>query len=242
MKKRIFSTLLALCMLLCLMPTAAFAEESTETPPVCSCETACTAESMNTDCPVCGAEDALPENCAKCARPADDAAVQPEGKVSDPQPEKEVSDPQPEGKVPDPQPETALTALSGEGETPAASGAVTEVSTVDELTKAIANSAVSTVKLTGDISISNSLTVKRTVTLDLNGFVLKYQNDSQRGSVIVVEGSGNLTLTDSNATASTNSCRMANCGCWTRQAAQRPSPAASSPAVRAIRLRSPAVQ
>ena len=39
MKKRIFSTLLALCMLLCLMPTAAFAEESTETPPVCSCET-----------------------------------------------------------------------------------------------------------------------------------------------------------------------------------------------------------
>ena len=192
MKKRIFSTLLALCMLLCLMPTAAFAEDSTETPPMCSCETACTAESMNTDCPVCGAEGALPENCAKCAQPADDAAAQPEGEVSDPQPEKEVSDPQPE---------TALTALSGEGETPAASGAVTEVSTVDELTKAIANSAVSTVKLTGDISISNSLTVKRTVTLDLNGFVLKYQNDSQRGSVIVVEGSGNLTLTDSNATA-----------------------------------------
>ena len=201
MKKRIFSTLLALCMLLCLMPTAAFAEDSTETPPMCSCETACTAESMNTDCPVCGAEGALPENCAKCAQPADDAAAQPEGEVSDPQPEKEVSDPQPEGKVSDPQPETALTALSGEGETPAASGAVTEVSTVDELTKAIANSAVSTVKLTGDISISNSLTVKRTVTLDLNGFVLKYQNDSQRGSVIVVEGSGNLTLTDSNATA-----------------------------------------
>lgn len=87
MKKRIFSTLLALCMLLCLMPTAAFAEESTETPPVCSCETACTAESMNTECPVCGAEGALPENCEKCARPADAAAAQPEGEVSDPQPE-----------------------------------------------------------------------------------------------------------------------------------------------------------
>lgn len=81
MKKRIFSTLLALCMLLCLMPTAAFAEDSTETPPVCSCETACTAESMNTDCPVCGAEGALPENCAECAQPADDAAAQPEGEV-----------------------------------------------------------------------------------------------------------------------------------------------------------------
>ena len=74
MKKQIVSTLLALCMLLCLMPTAAFAEESTENPPVCSCETACTAENMNTTCPVCGAEGALPENCAK-------------REVSDPQPE-----------------------------------------------------------------------------------------------------------------------------------------------------------
>ena len=206
MKKRIFSTLLALCMLLCLMPTAAFAEESTETPPVCSCETACTAESMNTDCPVCGAEDALPENCAKCARPADAAAAQPEGEVSDPQPEEKVSDPQPEGKVSDPQPEgkvsdpqpkTALTALSGEGETPAASGAVTEVGNESALTAAIANSAVSTVKLTGDISISNSLTVKRTVTLDLNGHVLKYES-ANNGSVIVVENGGQLTIEDSN--------------------------------------------
>ena len=66
MKKRIVSTLLSLCMLLCLVPTAAFAEESAETPPVCSCETACTAESMNAACPVCGAEGADPENC-KCA-------------------------------------------------------------------------------------------------------------------------------------------------------------------------------
>ena len=65
MKKRIFSTLLALCMLLCLMPTAAFAEDSTETPPVCSCETACTADNMNTECPVCGAENTIPENCGQ---------------------------------------------------------------------------------------------------------------------------------------------------------------------------------
>lgn len=178
MKKRIFSTLLSLCMLLCLMPTAAFAEESTETPPVCSCETACTAESMNTECPVCGAEDALPENCARCAPPADNAAAQPEGEVSDPQPK------------------AALTALSGEGETPTASGAVTDVSTADELTAAV-DSAVDTVKLTGDISISNSLTVKRTVTLDLNGHVLKYES-ANKGSVIVVEGGGQLTIEDSN--------------------------------------------
>lgn len=176
MKKRIFSTLLALCMLLCLMPTAAFAEESTETPPVCSCETACTADNMNTECPVCGAEGALPENCAKCAQPADDAAAQPMVEVSDPQPE------------------TALTALIGGNET------AKEVSNADELTAAIADVNVDTVKLTGDISISNSLTVNRTVTLDLNGHVLKYVSANE-GSVIVVEGSGNLTLTDSNTTA-----------------------------------------
>ena len=182
MKKRIFSTLLALCMLLCLMPTAAFAEDSAEEPPVCICETACTVENMNTDCPVCGAEGALPENCAKCAQPADDAAVQPEGEVSAPQPE------------------TALTALSGEGATPAAGETVRDVRTADELTAAIADSSVNTVKLAGDISISSSLTVNRTVTLDLNGQVLKYVGENE-GSVIVVEGSGKLTLTDSNTAA-----------------------------------------
>lgn len=164
MKKQLVSTLLALCMLLCLMPTAAFAEESTETPPECSCETACTAESMNKDCPVCGAEDALPENCEKCAPPADDAAAQPE---------------------------TALTELIGGSET------VTEVSTVDELTAAIDGVKFDTVKLTANIDISSSLTVNRTVTLDLNGYVLKYVS-ANKGSVIVVEGGGQLTIEDSN--------------------------------------------
>ena len=184
MKKQIVSTLLALCMLLCLMPTAAFAEDSTETPPVCSCETACTAESMNTDCPVCGAEDALPEDCAKCAQPADDAAAQPEGEVSDPQPE------------------TALTALSGEGVMPAAGETVKEVRTADELTAAIADSTVDTVKLAGNISISSSLTVTRTVTLDLNGHVLQMTGNDSDPVIEVMRNSngvgiGNLTLTDS---------------------------------------------
>ena len=173
MKKRIFSTLLALCMLLCLMPTAAFAEDSTETPPVCSCETACTVENMNKDCPVCGAEGASAENCAKYIKPADDAAVQPEGEVSDPQPE------------------TALTALIGGNQT------VKDVSSESDLTAAIDETNVNTVKLAGDIIISSSLTVRRTVTLDLNGHVLKYESANE-GSVIVVEGGGNLTLTDSN--------------------------------------------
>lgn len=177
MKKRIVSTLLALCMLLCLMPTAAFAEESTETPPVCSCETACTAESMNTDCPVCGAEGALPENCAKCAQPADDAAAQPEGEVSDPQPE------------------AALTALSGEGVTPAAGETVKEVRTADELTAAISNPDVNTVRLATNIDISNTLTVNRTVTLDLNGYALTVGGTEL--DIFSVDESGNLTVKDS---------------------------------------------
>ena len=200
MKKRLFSILLALCMVLCLVPTTAFAESETEEPPVCSCETACTAEAMNADCPICGAEGALPENCAKCAQPADGAVVQPEGEVSDPQPEKEVSDPQPEGEVSDPQPEgkvsdpqpkAALTALIGGNET------AKDVSTAEELTAAIADVNFDTVRLTGDISISSTLTVNRTVTLDLNGHVLKYES-ANNGSVIVVEGSGQLTIEDSN--------------------------------------------
>ena len=188
MKKRIFSTLLALCMLLCLMPTAAFAAESTETPPACSCETACTTESMNAECPVCGAEGADPKNC-KCA--------QPKGEVSDPQPEGKVSDSQPKEEVSDSQPETTLMALSGEGETPAAGETVKEVRNESELTTAIDGSTVDTVKLARDIIISSSLTVNRKVTLDLNGHVLKYESENN-GSVIVVENGGNLTLTDSN--------------------------------------------
>ena len=178
MRKRILSLLLCCVMLIGLLPTAAFAEDSAEEPPVCSCETACMAEAMNADCPICGVEGALPENCAKCAQPADDAAVQPEGEVSDPQPE------------------TALTALIGGSET------VTEVSTADELTAAIADSNVSTVRLAGDISISSSLTVLRKVTLDLNGYVLKMTGS---GSVIILDNksgiTGDLTLIDSNPTA-----------------------------------------
>ena len=65
MKKRLFSILLALCMVLCLVPTTAFAESETEETPVCTCETACTAEAMNAECSVCGAEGALAENCGK---------------------------------------------------------------------------------------------------------------------------------------------------------------------------------
>ena len=229
MKKRLFSILLALCMVLCLVPTTAFAESETEETPVCTCETACTAEAMNADCPICGAEGALPENCAKCAQPADGAAVQPEGEVSDPQPEGEVSDPQPEGevsdpqpegkvsdpqpegKVSDPQPETALTALSGEGETPAASGAVTDVSTAADLTATIANPDVNTVRLAANIDISNTLTVNRTVTLDLNGYALTVGGTEL--DIFSVDENGNLTVKDSGTGGKIDG-QNKNCGFW----------------------------
>ena len=173
MKKRLFSILLALCMVLCLVPTTAFAESETEELPVCTCETACTAEAMNADCPICDAEGALPENCAKCAQPADDAAVQPEGEVSDPQPK------------------TALTALIGGSET------ATEVSTADELTAAIAGVNFDTVKLAANISISISLTVNRPdVTLDLNGYTLTC-GDTECDDIFSVNEHGNLTVKDS---------------------------------------------
>ena len=206
MKKRLFSILLALCMVLCLVPTTAFAESETEEPPVCTCETACTAEAMNADCPICGAEGALPENC-ECSEPTENAEPkggeneeqpeggenegQPEGGENEKQPEGGENEKQPEGEVSDPQPETALTSLIGGNET------ATEVSTAEELTAAIADVNFDTVRLAANISISSSLTVERTVTLDLNGHVLKYES-ANNGSVIVVENGGQLTIEDSN--------------------------------------------
>ena len=65
------------------------------------------------------------------------------------------------------------------------------------LFNAMADTNVTTVKLAADIDIDATLKVDRTVTLDLNGQVLKYVGES-KGSVIVVEDGGNLTLMDSN--------------------------------------------
>ena len=179
MKKRLFSILLALCMVLCLVPTTAFAESETEEPPVCTCETACTAEAMNADCPICGAEGALPENC-ECSEPIENA-----------EPEGEENEEQPEGEVSDPQPETALTGLIGGNET------VKEVSTADELTKAIAGGNFDTVRLAVDISISSTLTVNRPdVTLDLNGHTLT-SGDAECDDIFSVNEHGNLTVKDS---------------------------------------------
>ena len=108
MRKRLFSILLAQCMVLCLVPITAFAEDSTEETPVCTCEIACTEETMNAECPVCGAEGALVENCGKYVEPA------AEGEAS--QPEGEKLQENQDSDMPDTQSEAALAQLSGEGE------------------------------------------------------------------------------------------------------------------------------
>ena len=76
-----------------------------------------------------------------------------------------------------------------------------EVTTASELTGALADSSISGITLKGDIDIGSTLTVNRTVTLDLNGNVLKMTG---RGSVIKVESGGNLTIADSNTSTSHN--------------------------------------
>ena len=51
--------------------------------------------------------------------------------------------------------------------------------------------------LNNDVTVSQTITVSGTVTLDLNGHVLKYES-ANKGSVIVVENGGQLTIEDSN--------------------------------------------
>ena len=71
-----------------------------------------------------------------------------------------------------------------------------DVSTVQELTDALADGANGTVRLTANIITDKNLTVDRTVKLDLNGYVLRYYNpDRACGNINVT---GNLTLIDSN--------------------------------------------
>ena len=72
-----------------------------------------------------------------------------------------------------------------------------EVTTASELTGALADSSISIITLTGDIDIGSTLTVNRTVTLDLNGCVLKMTGSD---SVIKVAADGDLTIQDRNTT------------------------------------------
>ena len=180
MKKRLFGILLTAIMALSMLPALAFAEDSGEAAPACICETACTAEEMNADCPVCGAEGALPENCGKYVKPAEDAVTPPEDGKEEP---------------PVCTCETACTAESmnascpvcgaegasaencakyvkpdvqtqPEGEPVMLNDGVTEVSTAEELENALSGSA--NIKLMNDITMNGVLDIDRSVMLDLN--------------------------------------------------------------------------
>lgn len=89
-------------------------------------------------------------------------------------------------------------AAFAEGET------VQEVTDQTTLFAAVADPTVTTVKLTADIDIDATLTVSRTVTLDLNGYVLRMTSTGDGHSVIALPGGGTKTLTlkDSNPSAS----------------------------------------
>lgn len=167
MKKRLFSILLALCMVLCLVPTTAFAESETEEPPVCSCETACTAEAMNADCPICGAEGALPENCAKCSGPVEDAAAEPEVEDNEAQPE------------------ASPVVLSGKR----------DIKSEAELNVALGDKSCTEITLGENIELSGGYIISHTVTLDLNGYTLTVNGNEW--DIFSVYESGNLTVKDS---------------------------------------------
>lgn len=79
---------------------------------------------------------------------------------------------------------------------PVANG-VKEVETAEELAAALADSSISGITLKRNIDIGSTLTVNRTVTLDLNGCVLKMTGGD---SVIKVEADGDLTIQDRNTT------------------------------------------
>ena len=74
-----------------------------------------------------------------------------------------------------------------------------EVNDVTSLVDALADSTIDVIKLVGDIDISSTLEIKRTVTLDLNGYVLKMTTNN---IAVKIFNGGNLTLIDGNPTAS----------------------------------------
>lgn len=81
------------------------------------------------------------------------------------------------------------------------------------LVAAMTDTSVTTVKLAADIDIDATLKVDRTVTLDLNGYVLKYVS-ANKGSVIVVEGGGQLTIEDSNTSNLSHKFKPNDDGLW----------------------------
>ena len=75
-----------------------------------------------------------------------------------------------------------------------------EVSTAEKLTAALSGTD-GIVKLTDDITITEGLKIERDVTVDLNGHVLRYDEEAEPGSIFRVKSDCTLTLTDSRPAA-----------------------------------------
>ncbi len=204
MKRRIISILLALCLALTLLPAAAFAaEEGVDNAPAAA--GASGGEAAGT-----GATAEEPQQEQQKAQPEEpEQPQQPEQQPeANPEPQLEA-----EG-------ENTPALLNGEGENTLTNAAEKAVSTAEELTAAIKDYTVTTVKLTANIVFDGTLTVTRAVTLDLNGFTLKFANPRQIsittygrntsftknypiGILVEFQGSqsGQLTLTDGSEAA-----------------------------------------
>ena len=89
----------------------------------------------------------------------------------------------------------AAVSLNGLSVSALAANRVAEVTTAKHLTDMLADSSIFKITLIENIDIDSTLTVNRTVTLDLNGNVLKMTGND---SVIKVESGGDLTIADSN--------------------------------------------
>ena len=76
-----------------------------------------------------------------------------------------------------------------------------EVSSEQELTAALADSANGVVRLTADITITAGLKITRDVTVDLNGHVLRYDEAAEPDSIFRVTSGSTLTLDDSDPAA-----------------------------------------
>lgn len=80
--------------------------------------------------------------------------------------------------------------------------AAAEAATADALRTAIGTGTDGIVKLTDDITITEGLKIERDVTVDLNGYVLRYDEAANPDSIFRVTSGSTLTLTDSAPTAS----------------------------------------
>ena len=86
------------------------------------------------------------------------------------------------------------------------------MTTADELTAAVTEKTVSTIKLGADINVTSTIGIRRTVNLDLNDHVLRMTGD---GNVIEVGNGGDLTLVDDAQTKTPKYFDRGDNGLWT---------------------------